>query len=487
MRISMSAMARASLAARGARVDRDQTARASARQDVLVSTLSFHGANGTVTGSRYLFEEGGRRMLVDCGLFQGYKQLRLRNWASPPFDPATLDAVVLTHAHIDHSGWLPRLVRLGFRGPVFATAATAELCAILLPDAARIQEEDARWANETGYSRHRPALPLYTEDDARACLAQFRVQTVGHAFAPMSGTTVRLQRAGHLLGAASVRIAHETGELLLSGDIGRPHDPVMLPPEPVGAADIVVVESTYGDRRHPDVEPADELADVFARVAARGGTAIVPTFAVGRAQALLLAIARLKAARRIPDVPVFLDSPMAVDATALYLRHRAEHRLDAEACARMRDAAVLVRDVAASRALQRRRGPMIVLAASGMVTGGRVLHHLAARAGDARNAIVLTGHQAGGTRGAALAAHAPSVRIHGRDVDVRAEVAQVGALSAHADADELLAWLATAARAPRTVAVTHGEPDAAEALRRRIAHELRWTAFVPRDGETLAL
>jgi metallo-beta-lactamase family protein len=451
------------------------------------TTLTFLGATGTVTGSRYLVEHGGRRVLVDCGLFQGYKQLRLRNWAKPPFDPAAIDAVVLTHAHIDHAGWLPRLVKLGFRGPIHATGGTADLCGLLLPDAARIQEEDAQYANQAGFSRHHPALPLYTEEDARACLGQLRVEPFGTAFAPIPGLAVTLQRAGHLLGAAAARIAHAGGTVLFSGDVGRRHDPIMLPPEPVGDADTIVVESTYGDRTHPAISPEDELAPVLARVAARGGVAVIPTFAVGRAQSLLLTLARLKAAQRIPAVPVYLDSPMAVDATALYLRHRAEHRLDEAQCAQMRDAAVLVRDVDTSRALVRRRGPMIVLAASGMATGGRVLHHLAAHAGDPRNAIVLTGFQAGGTRGASLAAGAHSVRIHGRDVEVRAEIVQVGALSAHADADELVAWLRTAARAPRQVAITHGEPEAAEALRRRIGHEVGWEAFVPEHGASLAL
>ena len=453
----------------------------------MAPTLTFLGANATVTGSRHLVEHEGRRMLVDCGMFQGYKQLRLRNWAAPPFDPRTLDAVVLTHAHIDHSGWLPRLVALGFRGPIHATAGTADLCGILLPDAARLQEEDAQFANQGGFSRHHPALPLYTEADARACLAQLRVVDFGRPFAPLPGLTATLQRAGHLLGAASVRLAHEGGAVLFSGDLGRRNDPIMPAPAPVDGADVIVVESTYGDRTHPTLSPEDELAPVLARVAARGGIAVVPTFAVGRAQALLLTLARLKAAQRIPDVPVYLDSPMAVDATGLYLRHRAEHRLDEAQCAQMRDVAVLVRDADTSRALVRRRGPMIVLAASGMATGGRVLHHLAAHAGEPRNAIVLTGYQAGGTRGASLASGARSLRIHGRDIDVRAEVVQVGALSAHADADELLAWLATASRPPRLVAVTHGEPEAAEALRRRIVHELGWDATVPEFASTLDL
>ena len=452
------------------------------------ASLTFLGANGTVTGSRYLLESGAHRVLVDCGLFQGYKNLRLRNWARPPFDPAEIDAVVLTHAHLDHSGYLPRLSRMGFNGPVFATRGTSQLCGILLPDAGRLQEEDARFANKHGYSRHRPALPLYTEEDAVRVLRQFRTVELDHDFEPAPTISCRMRYAGHLLGAASV-LARAVGKasVLFSGDLGRPNDAIMRPPHVPDEADFVVVESTYGDRRHDDTPPGEWLARVIGRVAARGGVVVIPTFAVGRAQALLLHLSRLRDAGSIPRVPVFLDSPMAIDATELYLRYHGEHRLDVAECRRLHGFATLVRTTDESRALLRRSGPMIVLAASGMATGGRVLHHLKAYAPHERNAIVLSGYQAGGTRGAAIARGDASIRIHGQDIPIRAEVHQLESISAHADAGEILAWLRLSPRAPRQAFVTHGEPDAAEALRVRLGHELGWSASVPEFRDRIEL
>jgi metallo-beta-lactamase family protein len=450
--------------------------------------LHFLGATGTVTGSRYLLDTGSHRVLIDCGLFQGYKPLRLRNWAAPPFDPASLDAVVLTHAHLDHSGYLPRLAKLGFKGPVYASRGTTALCGILLPDSGRLQEEDARFANMHGYSKHHPALPLYTEEDTRFALRQFRSVDFDHEFEAAPGLAFRLQPAGHLLGAASV-LARAVGDarVLFSGDLGRPCDPIMQPPAPPPAADLVVVESTYGDRRHASVPSDDELVPIITAVAERGGVTVIPTFAVGRAQSLLLILARLREQGRIPRIPVFLDSPMAIDATALYIQHRAEHRLDEAECRRMHDVATMVQTPRESRELLGRSGPMIVLAASGMATGGRVLHHLKAYAPDPRNAIVLSGYQAGGTRGAALARGETSLRIHGQVVPVNAEVHQLHTLSAHADADEVIGWLKQMPHAPREAFVTHGEPDAADALRRRLREELGWNATVPEFRDSVEL
>jgi metallo-beta-lactamase family protein len=450
--------------------------------------LQFLGATGTVTGSRYLIDTGTHRVLIDCGLFQGYKQLRLRNWTPPPFDPASIDAVLLTHAHLDHSGYLPRLVKLGFRGVVHATHGTAELCGVLLPDSGRLQEEDAHFANQHGTSRHHPALPLYDEDDARVSLRRLVPMVFGQEFEPVPRLTCRLAPAGHLLGAASVHVQIRGGSsVLFSGDLGRAADPVMRAPAPPMAADRIVVESTYGNRRHAALPPHDELAPIINAVAHRGGVILIPTFAVGRAQSLLLVLRQLREAGRIARLPTFLDSPMAIDATVLYELHGDEHRLDAGAFGDLREMATLVRTPSESKALMQRSGPMIVLAASGMATGGRVLHHLKALAPEPRNAIVLAGYQAGGTRGAAIARGDTTVRIHGQPVPIRAEVHQLHSMSAHADGDELLDWLRAAPRPPREVFVTHGEPDAADALRLRIETEIGWNASVPDFRDRVAL
>lgn len=441
--------------------------------------LTFLGATGTVTGSRYLVESGSRRVLVDCGLFQGLKQLRLRNWAPLPVDPASLDAVVLTHAHIDHSGWLPRLVAQGFAGAIHATDATRELCALMLPDAGHLQEEEAAFANRHHTSRHDPALPLYTEDQARAVLARFEPHGFNASFEPARGLHVSFASAGHILGAASVHMLAERGSILFSGDLGRSDDLLMKPPAPPKPADVVVVESTYGDRLHERGDTLQSLADVVNRTLARGGHVIVPAFAVGRAQLLLHALRVLKDAGRIADVPVFLDSPMATDATALYQRHPGLHRLDARACAAMCDGVRIVNTPNESRALGSLRFPAIIVSASGMATGGRVVHHIERFAPDPANTLLFVGYQAMGTRGAALVGGAREIRMHGRWIPVRAEVASLEGLSSHADRDELLAWLSALPAAPRKVFMTHGEPVAADALRQAVEERLHWPCAVP--------
>lgn len=441
--------------------------------------LQFLGANATVTGSRYLVDAGDQRLLVDCGLFQGYKPLRLRNWAPFPVDPASIDAVVLTHAHLDHSGYLPRLVRSGFAGRVWCTDATQSLCNILLPDSGRLLEEEAGYANRKGTSKHHPAEPLYSEVDANRSLRQLQGVPFGQTFEPVPGVQATLRMQGHILGAAAVTLEYQGVRVTFSGDIGRPHDPVMLAPVAPAESDWLVTESTYGDRIHPARSLTHELGDVVQRVAARGGVVVIPAFAVGRAQLLLHVIAQLQSTGAIPPVPVFLNSPMATDVTALYRQYPALHRLDAAALDALQRTTHIVSSVEQSKALNRRKGPMVIVSASGMATGGRVLHHLIAFAPDPRNAIVLCGFQAGGTRGAAIAAGAKSVRIYGQDVAINAEVVQLPAASAHADADEVLDWLRAAPRAPRLVFVTHGEPDAADAMRLRIERELGWSARVP--------
>ena len=444
--------------------------------------LTFLGAAGTVTGSKYLLETGGLRILVDCGLFQGYKNLRLLNWQPLPVRPTDIDAVVLTHAHLDHSGALPLLVREGYRGPVLTTHGTRELCGLLLPDSGHLQEADAEFANRHKTSRHQPALPLYTEEDAHRALKLFKPLDFDEPLT-LGALQLRLRPAGHILGASSVELRQGERTLLMSGDIGRPDDLMMKPPVPIAHADTLVIESTYGDRQHDDGDHAAELADVIRRTAARGGMVIIPAFAVGRAQALLYQIWLLKQANRIPDLPVFLDSPMAIDTTGIYQRHANEHRLSVDECRHMAQVARFCRTPDQSRELNQLTYPAIIISASGMATGGRILHHLMNHLGDRRCSVVFAGFQAGGTRGARLVAGERSIRIFGQDVAVNAEVVSIPGMSAHADAAQIIQWLGTLSHAPQHIYITHGEHDAADALRRRIQRELGWRATVPMMGD----
>lgn len=449
--------------------------------------LQFLGATGTVTGSKYLLRHGEANLLIDCGLFQGLKQLRLRNWEPLPLPATDIDAIVLTHAHIDHSGYLPLLSRQGFKGKVYCSEATYDLCRILLPDSGHLQEEEAEYANRRGFSKHKPALPLYTQEDAERCLALFSPQKFGAEWEPLPGLRVRLDHSGHMLGSAFVHIDDGQRSILFSGDIGRPNDLVLRPPVQVPGADVVVVESTYGNRQHDASDPLIQLGEVINRTAARDGVVVIPAFAVGRAQSLMYSLYLLKQRKIIPDLPAYLDSPMAKNATRIYHEHRAEHRLTPEECDGMCHAATIVNKVEDSQALTRRRGPMVIISASGMATGGRVVHHLKAFAPDERNTILFAGFQAGGTRGAAILSGAPTVRIHGIDVPIRAEVASLPSLSAHADASEILTWMRGFERPPLQVYVTHGEPTAADAMRARIEHELGWPASVPDYLQTVDL
>jgi metallo-beta-lactamase family protein len=449
--------------------------------------ITFLGAVGTVTGSKYLVRAGKARILVDCGLFQGFKNLRLRNWAPLPLDPASLDAVVLTHAHLDHSGYLPLLVRNGFRGPVLATPGTIDLCHILLPDSGMLQEKDAEFANRHGTSRHKPAQPLYTRKDAERALTQLRVVDYGEE-TRIGGVTLRLDPAGHILGSSLARLSWKGTSIQFSGDLGRLESATMPPPATVEAADYLVVESTYGDRRHDTGDPEEELAAIINRTCGRGGTVVMPAFAVGRAQTLLYHIWRLKQSGRIPDLPVFLDSPMAIDATELFARHMGDHKLTREECRHAFRGATYVHSPEDSQALDRSHMPMILVSASGMATGGRVLHHLIRFAPDPRNTIVFAGYQAGGTRGAAMVGGAEEVKIFGRYVPVKAEVRNMDMFSAHADADEIMGWLGQFRQPPKMTFVTHGEPAASDALRHRIEEQLGWACMVPdyRDRYDLA-
>lgn len=449
--------------------------------------LTFLGATGTVTGSKYLVRHGDAQLLVDCGLFQGYKQLRLRNWEPLPVPATEIDAVVLTHAHIDHSGYLPLLVRQGFKGRIFCSAPARDLCGILLPDSGGLQEEEAEYANRRGFSKHSPALPLYTRNDAVRALKQFEAVAWHKAWEPVPGLRATLSHAGHMPGASLVHLASDSCSVLFSGDLGRPADLMLRAPEPPPAADFLVVESTYGDRLHPQGDVLEQLADVINRTSARGGTLVIPAFAVGRAQTLLHCIRQLKDQHRIHHLPVFLNSPMAADALEVYRRHPGELRLSTADREALLHGAQIVRTPDESRELNARRGPMIIIAGSGMATGGRVVHHLKAFGPDRRNTILLAGFQAGGTRGASLQAGASSVRIHGQDVPVRAEVACIDALSAHADAGEMEAWLRGFPVPPVRTFITHGEPAAADALRQRIERNLGWDVRVPEYRETVTL
>jgi metallo-beta-lactamase family protein len=449
--------------------------------------LTFLGATGTVTGSKTLVATPRNRILVDCGLFQGYKQLRLRNREPLPIAPDGLAAVVLTHAHIDHSGYLPLLVKNGFRGPIYCSPATRDLCEILLRDCAHLQEEEAEYANRKGYSKHRPALPLYTMADAELCLKQFHCVDFGTEFNPAKDLACRLQPAGHLLGAAFVTLTDQRRSLVFSGDLGRPHDLTMRPPVPFPGADYLILESTYGDRLHPAVDPETTLAEYVNRTAARGGVVVVPAFAVGRSQTILYCLHRLKTHNRIPDIPIYLDSPMAIDATEIFRRYAGEHRLGREECAAIGRTARYVNTAEESRALSASRFPMVLISASGMATGGRVLHHLKAFAPDHRNTILFTGYQAGGTRGASLLGGAQAIKIHGDYVPIRAEIGVIENLSSHADYQETLDWLRGADQTPIRVFLNHGEPAAADALRLRIEEALGWNVCVPEYRENFQL
>jgi metallo-beta-lactamase family protein len=446
--------------------------------------LHFLGAADTVTGSKHLVEAGGARVLLDCGLFQGYKTLRERNWAPLAVAPASIDAVVLSHAHLDHCGWLPALVKQGYKGPVHASPATRDLAEVLLLDSAHLQEEDARRANRGGWTRHQPARPLYTVAEAKRAIARLEPVAAGRGVR-IGDVNIDLTPAGHLLGAMSVTLRHGGRRLVFSGDLGRADDLLMPAPQRVAGADVLLVESTYGNRLHPPENVQERLGAIIRATVRRGGTVLMPTFAVGRAQALLLVLQRLKAAGEIPaDLPLFLDSPMATTATALYQRHRKLLRIPAREAGALTEDVTLVAGPKDSERLTRMRWPKVVLAASGMATGGRVLYHLKALAPNPRNHIVFPGFQVGGTRGATLVGGAREVKIHGEYVAVKAEVSHLEGFSGHADADGVLDWLRGFEAPPERCFVVHGEPAAADALRLRIKDELGWRVAVPEHGAT---
>lgn len=450
-------------------------------------SLTSLGGAGTVTGSKHLLSFGDTRILVDCGLFQGLKNLRELNWKRLPVDPREIDAVVLTHAHLDHCGYLPRLVLDGFKGKIYTTQATRDVAELLLLDSAWLQEKDAEFANRKGFSKHQPALPLYTVEDARAAMKHFKAVPLHEEVELPGGARLLLDRAGHILGAASARIEIGGKRIVFSGDLGRYNDPVLFDPEPRRDADYVVIESTYGNRRHDQSDPVEALGQVIDRTVRRGGTVVIPAFAVGRAQSLINDLWLLRQRGGLRNVRVYLDSPMAASATELLHKHHAQHKLSAADFEAAFSEVEYVRDVEESKALSANRFPKVIISASGMATGGRVLHHIAAFAPDHRNTLLFSGFQAAGTRGRKLLDGAREVKIHGAWVPVNAEVADLPMLSAHADSEELMRWLASGASAPRQVFVVHGETEASEALRERIGRDLGWHACVPLPNESYPL
>ena len=458
--------------------------------------LGFHGAAGTVTGSRHLLETDGARILVDAGMFQGPKELRELNWSAPGFEPASIDHVVLTHTHIDHSGYLPRLVKDGFRGPVHCTPATLELARLLLLDAAKLQEEDAAYANKKGFSRHAPALPLFTSDDAEAALGRLSPVDYGAWFDLGTGVRARFHNAGHLLGSGMVEMRVEqegrARTILFSGDVGGYGMPLHPDPESPPPCDVLLIESTYGDRQHDHTPLQDQLLAPLRETFERGGVLLVPAFAVGRAQQVILLLGDMMQAGALPQVPIHLDSPMAVDATRIYATHLRDHNLDEGLVQGITSRLCpptlrFHRTVEESRALNDLPGPRVIISASGMLTGGRVLHHLARLLPDDRNLVLLVGYQAAGTRGRALLEGARTLKIHGSQVAAAARFLALHGLSGHGDSDELMRWLRSGASRPRAVFVTHGEPAAASALARRIAEDLGARTFEPRLGAVFDL
>jgi metallo-beta-lactamase family protein len=463
-----------------------------------MATITFLGAAGTVTGSRYLVEAHGHRILVDAGLFQGRKELRLRNWAPFPVDPGTLSAVILTHAHIDHSGFLPRVVREGFNGPAFVTTPTRRLLPPMLLDAAHLQEEEARYANKVRSTRHTPALPLFTAEDAHQAIRTLQALPFGAPHDLWPGASFTYHRQGHILGAAAVELTLKAAggdrmTVYFSGDVGRYAVPVLQPPTPYPGSTYLVVESTYGNRHHDPGDPGEQLAEAVNEALGRGGILVIPAFAIDRTQEVLFLLRELITDEAIRPVPVFLDSPMAVEATLAYRDCIREH--DAEARA-LRESGIdpftppgltMVRTVDESKRLNSLAGPAIVISASGMATGGRVLHHLRRRLPDERNTVLFVGFQAEGTRGRRILEGEPEIKIFGEMVPVRAQVRSISSLSAHADADELTIWAAEAHERPRLAFVTHGEESASRALADRYATRFGWDCYVPRLEESVPL
>lgn len=449
--------------------------------------ITFLGATETVTGSKYLLSFDNKKILVDCGLYQGRKELRLRNWDALPVEPVTIDAVLLTHAHIDHSGYLPLFVKDGFKGKIYSTEGTMDLCSILLPDSGHLHEEEAALANKYHFSKHSPALPLYTQKDGEDALNYFQTFPFNTEMNLTDDFSFHFLPAGHIIGSSFVRIQYKNRSLLFTGDMGRLNDQVMKAPTIVHDIDYLVVESTYGNRLHEPGHPKDYLKDIINKTVRRNGTVVIPSFAVGRAQAILHYLYLLKNEKSIPDIPVYLDSPMAVNATQILLKHIEDLRLNADECRNLSNVAIYVNTPEESQALDHDKAPKIIISASGMATGGRVLYHIKAYGSDPKNTILFTGYQATGTRGARMVDGEKEVKIHGQMIQINAEVASLSNTSAHSDYSETLKWLSCFEKAPKKTFITHGEIEAANALKEKIEHQLGWSCMVPHylNKETL--
>lgn len=453
-------------------------------------SLTFLGAARTVTGSKYLMEVDGHRILFDCGLFQGLKELRLRNWAALPIPPETIEAVVLTHAHIDHTGWLPRLVGQGFKGPIYCTSGTADLCKLVLPDAAHLQEEDARFANKRGFTKHSPALPLYTEADAAEALTRLRPQPFNKTVSVVDGIDVQFINAGHLLGSSYVFVRRHDmsgARILFGGDLGRYSRPILPDPSPGVEADILLVESTYGDRLHPPEDDGATLARIISETIARRGKVIIPAFAIGRVEELLYWIFKLEDQGRLAKLPIYVDSPMAIKGLEYYNSHTDELDKEIVAMRRKLPRFTSINSAQDSKALVENDNPAVIIASSGMATGGRVVHHLFAGLPDPRNTVLFVGYQAAGTRGRQLEDGAQYVKIFGQHVPVHARIEKIDGMSSHADAGEIVRWLRTFPRAPKTTYLVHGEVVAQDALKARITKELGWNVEIPTHGQKVEL
>lgn len=465
----------------------------------MFAKITFHGATGTVTGSKYLLEICDKKFLIDCGLFQGLKKDRLKNWEPFPIPPSEIDAVILTHAHIDHCGYLPRLTKEGFTGPIYCTKVTHAFCELLLRDSAHLQEEDARWANKKGFSKHKPALPLYTTPDAEKCLQQFTSRHYGERIQLADGLRLKFRDAGHILGSAFANIkltrGDEVRKILFSGDIGGPNRPILNDPDQVYEVDYLVVESTYGDRLHGDKQSnrENELAEVINKNVERGGILIIPAFAVGRTQELLFHIRELETSGAIPALPVYIDSPMAINATEITAKMQGGY--DMEARMLMLDGQDILqtqnlhiaKSVEESKALHNVKGPAIIMSASGMLAGGRILHHLKHRLPKAENTLLFVGYQAEGTRGRALQGGKTEIKIHGQMVPVKAHIETISSFSAHADYREILAWMMGFNRPPKKTFVVHGEPEASQAMQKKIQEQLGWSAVIPTESQSFEL
>jgi len=449
--------------------------------------IQFLGGAGTVTGSKYLLSIGDKKILVDCGLYQGVKNLRQKNWDKFPVEPSSIDAILLTHAHIDHSGYIPAMRRAGFRGTIFCSSGTFDLCKVLLPNSGYLQEEDARYANKKKFSKHSPALPLYTEEDAIASLRLFKAVSMNKPIAIENDITATFTPVGHILGASAIQIKALGKVITFSGDVGRSKDLVMKPPQPLAATDYLVVESTYGDRKHEVCDSFEYLEKIINETSKRGGVVLIPSFAVGRAQINLHVLQLLKQSKRIPNLPIFLNSPMAISATQIYNSHQKEHLLTPEECQLIDDGTRFIRTPEESIELNASSYPSVIVSASGMASGGRVLHHLKSLVTHHRNSIVFIGYQAPGTRGAALVGGATQIKVHGEYLPVKAAIHHNGSLSAHGDYEEIIDWLKQSNIVPKKVFVTHGERTAADSMRLKLKDGFGWNTCVPEIGDEFEL